>query len=314
VGRTDGQELPGEAIPTTAPNTRISPDGRLFAFTNGLSAAAEIVPWKLDDEERAYRRILTRPELWRYREGYESARAVRDEFAARFYIKLLPPAERPVLEAQFGWERELAAGRERDAVPHLAILSAASPHDVEMAMKVAALQAWFGMDEEYAATCVRSLAFAKGLSDPGSMQAMAQICCLRPTEDKARQESALALARKAAELDKKNVVCLLTLGMAEYRSGHFAEAEATLIALKDPHIGAFYRAMILYRQGKKDEARKVATEAAAILRRIPLPKDETKPLEGGHRPILPLALVLWLTYKEAKALIGFDEAPPPEKK
>jgi uncharacterized protein HemY len=143
------------------------------------------------------------------------------------------------------------------------------------------------------------------------MQARARISCLRPTEDKARQESALALARKAAELDKENVVCLLTLGMAEYRSGHFAEAEATLIALKDPHIGAFYRAMILYRQGKKDEARKVATEAAAILRNIPLPRDEKKPLDGGHRPILPNALILWLTYKEAKALIGFDAVSVP---
>jgi hypothetical protein len=72
--------------------------------------------------------------------------------------------------------------------------------------------------------------------------------------------------------------------------------------------------MSLYRQGKKDEARKVATEAAAILRNVPLPKDETKPLEGGHRPIAPNALFTWMAYKEAKALIGFDEAPPPEMK
>ena len=368
-----GQELPGEAIPSTAPNKRISPDGRLFAFrnlftggrfTNEDSADAEIVPWKLDDEERAYRQILTRPELWRYREGYESARVALDEFAARFYIQRLPPAERPVLEAQFGWERELAAGRERDAVPHLAILSAASPNDVEMAMKVAALQAWFGQDEAYTATCARSLAFAKDpkgarfrrqfLSDPDAMQIMVRICCVRLTEDKARQEAVLALARKAVELDNqngfsaivadlwgtsaqadaatplrlalasfrlskpgggpKNVACLLALGMAEYRSGHFAEAEAALIAAKDSDLGAFYRAMSLYRQGKKDEARKVATEAAAILRNVPLPRDETKPLEGGHRFILPNALFTWLTYKEAKALIGFDEAPPPEKK
>jgi WD40 repeat protein len=308
-----GQELPGEAIPTRAPNKRISPDGRLFAFTNWLSADAEILPWKLDDEERAYRRILTRPELWRDREGYESARVALDEFAARFYIQRLPPAERPVLEAQFGWDRELAAGRERDAVPHLAILSAASPHDLEMALKVGALQAWFGMDEAYAATCVRSLTFAKGLSDPKAMQVMARICCVRPTADKARQEAVLALARKAVELDKKNLACRLALGMAEYRSGHFAEADAALIALKEPGVGAFYRAMSLHRQGKKDEARKLATEAAARLRNIPLPRDEKKPLEGGHRPIAPNALIMWLTYKEAKALIGFDEAPPEKK-
>jgi hypothetical protein len=179
------------------------------------------------------------------------------------------------------------------------------------------------MDEAYAATCARSLAFAKGpkgahfkgrlLSDPEAMQIMIRICCVRPTEDKARQEAALALARKAVELDKKNLACQLVLGMAEYRSGHFAEAEAALIASKDQAIGAFYRAMSLYRQGKKDEARKVATKAAAILKNIPLPKDEKQPLEGGHRPIHPNAVILWLTYKEAKALIGFDEAPPEKK-
>jgi hypothetical protein len=328
-----GQELPGEAIPSTAPNKRISPDGRLFAFRNLFTgvlfgnedlADAEIVPWKLDEEERAYRQILTRPELWRYREGYESARVALDEFAARFYIQRLPPAERPVLAAQFGWDRELAAGRERDAVPHLAILSAASPHDLEMAMKVAALQAWFGMDEEYSATCARSLAFAKGpkgahfqgrfLSDPDVMQIMVRICCVRPTADKARQEAVLALARKAVELDKKNLACQLVLGMAEYRSGHFMEADAALIASQAPGVGAFYRAMSLYRQGKKDEARKVATEAAAILRNIPLPRDEKKPLDGGHRPIAPNAVIMWLTYKEAKALIGFDAVSVPEGK
>ena len=62
--------------------------------------------------------------------------------------------------------------------------------------------------------------------------------------------------------------------------------------------------MSLFRQGKKDEARKLATEAAAKMK--PLPADEQNPLAGGadHDD-----LILWLAYKEAKALIGFD-APP----
>ena len=67
---------------------------------------------------------------------------------------------------------------------------------------------------------------------------------------------------------------------------------------------AFYRAMSLYRRGRIDEARKLATEAAAKMK--PLPADEQNPLAGGadHDD-----LILWLAYKEAKALIGFD--PPP---
>jgi hypothetical protein len=43
----------------------------------------------------------------------------------------------------------------------------------------------------------------------------------------------------------------------------------------------------------------------------PLPKQEKNPLAGGASPD---DLMLWLAYKEAKALIQFDAAPPPEKK
>jgi hypothetical protein len=68
--------------------------------------------------------------------------------------------------------------------------------------------------------------------------------------------------------------------MAEYRSGHFAQAEATLVAAatgakNQPQVAGtatFYRAMSLFRQGKENEARKLATEAAAKMK--PLPKDE----------------------------------------
>ncbi len=75
--------------------------------------------------------------------------------------------------------------------------------------------------------------------------------------------------------------------MAEYRSGHFAEADAALTAaMNDPgknntvsSTSAFYRAMGLFRQGKTDLARKLATEAAAKMK--PLPVDEQRPLAGG---------------------------------
>ena len=71
-------------------------------------------------------------------------------------------------------------------------------------------------------------------------------------------------------------------------------------------ISAFYRAMSLFRQGKPDAARELANTAAAKMK--PLPGDENNPL-AGH--VTPDDLVLWLAYKEAKALIKFDAAPPP---
>ena len=75
-------------------------------------------------------------------------------------------------------------------------------------------------------------------------------------------------------------------------------------------ISAFYRAMSLFQQGKKDEAREVATRAAA--RMIPLPKDEQKPAGPQGQD----DLIVWPAYKEAKAMIGFDPppAPPPREK
>jgi hypothetical protein len=67
---------------------------------------------------------------------------------------------------------------------------------------------------------------------------------------------------------------------------------------------AFYRAMGLFRQGKTDLARKLATEAAAKMK--PLPVDEQKPLAGGADAV---ELIMWLAYKEAKAMIQFDATP-----
>jgi hypothetical protein len=98
--------------------------------------------------------------------------------------------------------------------------------------------------------------------------------------------------------------------MAEYRSGHYAAADEALLAAAKagPNnrwvtgIAAFYRAMSLFRQGKKDEARQLALAAAAKMK--PLPKDEQNPLANGatHDD-----LILWLAYKEAKALIHFPD-------
>jgi hypothetical protein len=88
----------------------------------------------------------------------------------------------------------------------------------------------------------------------------------------------------------------MALGMAEYRSCHFPEADA---ALFDPGPSdlpnrtltfAFYRAMSLYRQGKKDEARKVAIVAAARMK--PVPEDDNNPLDRGDGA--ENDLIMWL--------------------
>jgi hypothetical protein len=137
-------------------------------------------------------------------------------------------------------------------------------------------------------------------------------CCSLRQADPERCEAALVLVRRAVEHGKGSRwldYFEMTLGMAEYRSGHFAEADAALTAaMNDPRknkgvssTSAFYRAMGVFRQGQADLARQLATEAAATMK--PLPVDERNPLLGGadHDD-----LILWLAYKEAKAMIPFD--------
>jgi len=67
---------------------------------------------------------------------------------------------------------------------------------------------------------------------------------------------------------------------------------------------ALYRAMSLFRQGKEKEARQLAIEAVSKMK--PLPKVEKNPLAGNANAD---DLILWLAYKEAKALIQFDAVP-----
>jgi tetratricopeptide (TPR) repeat protein len=192
--------------------------------------------------------------------------------------------------------------------------------DFTLFIRVAALQDWFGQDKELAETCRRGLAAAQNTTVAREANVVAKACCVLPSTDQARLEAALVLAHKAVQLDKDSggqTWSQMALGMAEYRSGHFAAADAALLtaeknAKNNPHVAgtsAFYRAMTLFRQGKEDEARKLASAAAAKMK--PLPKDEKDALVGDANAD---DLILWLAYKEAKALIGFDAAPPPDKK
>jgi hypothetical protein len=327
-----GQELKGEPIPAVSAHKEISPDGRFFAHMVG--SLVELVPLQPDEEELSYRRAHMQPNVWRYREGYEAALAAKDDFAARFYLNLLPPPEQEIRKAQAAADREIATNRTADALVYLAKVSAVNPENAyrwpNFGLKLAALQAWLGQDKELAATCRRGLAWAKNTTNPETADVVAKACCMLPWTDQTQEEEVLALARTAGQLGKDSEDLpwfQMDLGMAEYRSGHFAEADATLLAVaKSGHnnyyvagTSALYRAMSLFRQGKENEARQLALEAASKMR--PLPKDEKNPLAG-----ISISgdwdgdwnddLILWLAYKEAKALIGFDAAPtaPPQEK
>ncbi len=210
-----------------------------------------------------------------------------------------------------------SAGRTREAVAYMARASADNPKDTAISMEVAALQAWFGQEKELAATRQRIQAFATDTKEKETAERAAKAFSILPCTDKAELEAALVLARSAMKLGNgPEWRCLLALGMAEYRSGNDVAADRALLAAakanpNDPEVtgvSSFFRAMSLFRQGKKDEARKVAIAAAAKMK--PLPADEQNPLaeSAGHGD-----LIVWLAFKEAKAMIRFNAAPaPPE--
>jgi hypothetical protein len=204
----------------------------------------------------------------------------------------------------------LTAGRIPEAIALLE--HAVDRKDPGNSLWLAIVHAWFSQDERYAAIRRRFLAFAKGTENAETASRAALAGALRPSTDPAELDAVRALGRVAVEINKGEWE-LLALGMAEYRSGHFAAADEALLAAtkaaNEPiaaEIAAFYRAMSLFQQGKKDEARKLATAAAAKMK--PLPKDEQNPLREGAAPDY---LVVWLAYKEAKAMIGFDPTPAP---
>ena len=137
----------------------------------------------------------------------------------------------------------------------------------------------------------------------------AKACSILPYTDKVKLGAALALGRRGVELDNGGEANLLAMGMAEYRSGNDTAATEALLAAAQagpnnshiPGTSAFYRAMSLFRQGKKAEARRLAGAAAARMK--PLPADLENPLAGGYDLD---DVILWLAYKEANAVLKFE--------
>ena len=184
-----------------------------------------------------------------------------------------------------------------------------------MDIKISALLVWFGKNAEHEAIAARLLKAAADASNAHVANCVAKLACLRLSPDPQTREAALVLARRAVELGRKDSLLpwfQLSLGMAEYRQGHGAEAGEPLLAADKgaehssrshrPFIqgtARFYRAMSLYQQGNPTEARQLFSEAAAAMK--PVPSNENNLLAAGANQD---DLVLWLAYKEAKTLLA----------
>ncbi|QDU21931.1 serine/threonine-protein kinase [Urbifossiella limnaea] len=79
-----GREIKGEPIPQTLRFGELSPDGKIFAHRDGDRIV--LIPSIPEARELEYRQVHTRPNYWRYLEGYTAARQTNDPVAARFYL------------------------------------------------------------------------------------------------------------------------------------------------------------------------------------------------------------------------------------
>lgn len=184
----------------------------------------------------------------------------------------------------------------------------------EAVFRTAVELTWLGRDREVADIVVALLKAAQESTDPVVCDRAAKACCLGPA-DPTQLAVALKLAQKAMETNGKNSNAFrLTLGMVQYNNGNLDDADKTLKdltnQLKDTRItgtAAYYMAMIRFKEGKQDEARKLATATAAKM--TPIPEDIEHQLAWDAN----LGdMILWLTYKRAKKLIGFKNPPPPK--
>lgn len=191
-------------------------------------------------------------------------------------------------------------------------VSTRNPEDTLLAMKLAALQLWFGDEAGYLSTCQRLLHWAAGTDQPAVAERIGKIASLRQQLDPKLLEAALILARRCAQLGKDEAALpwfQMTQGMAEYRSGNYLAADQVLrMAEQAPpstyqantvkRTAGFYRAMIALRQGKVTEAQQFSDVAERGMK--PVPPAEAYPFANGadHDD-----LILWLAFKETKALM-----------
>jgi tetratricopeptide (TPR) repeat protein len=215
----------------------------------------------------------------------------------------------------------LAAGQCDQAVSLLTNAAGKSGNSL-VDLQLAACQAWYGKDADYTATCQRFLEWAKDTTKPKVAQRASEAASIRPQADPQMRDAALLLVKRAVELGQRDnspqlPESQMVLGMAEYRSGHYPQAEQALVAVaktassqdKDTRariegVACLYRAMSLFRQGKETDAQALFSATEATMK--PLPADEQKLTfsEASQDNF-----ILWLAYKEARALLTHSVSP-----
>ncbi|HSY17854.1 MAG TPA: tetratricopeptide repeat protein [Candidatus Acidoferrales bacterium] len=205
-----------------------------------------------------------------------------------------------------------AAGRSREAMGTLSKICGPRPKDTDAWLTLAAWLAWFGKDGDYETIRQRMLQLAAGTDEASIAQSAAKAGCLRPSTNTVLLAQALELARLGVEL-KQGTPALpwyqMSLGLAEYRNGDYANAEQVLAVAAQtagkyqeiPWTAGLFRAMCLFQLGRTDEARQLFTQSETQMPAFP--QDPHKPVIHGKTASHDV-IVGWLAYKEAKSLLS----------
>jgi len=211
-----------------------------------------------------------------------------------------------------------AAGRNQEAAALRLKACEVNPRATDAVLMLATWQAWFGQGTHYEATRRRLVEQTEVTAPPLTAECAAVAYCLSPSTDPVQLAKALDLARRAVQLDNgepRLPWCQLALGLAQYRNGHYANAERALSVTEQKGgeyrdllgTARLFRAMCLFRQHRLADARSLLSQAEAQM--TPPPKAARKPLIDG-KPVSHNTMICWLAYKEAKALITEPAATP----
>jgi WD40 repeat protein/serine/threonine protein kinase len=250
-----GLKMKSEPIPPTLWTSRVRPDGRWVALIIGNYV--ELIPCQPGEEEMSFRRLMTQPDFRPYREAYDAAAKANDDFAARFYLNLLPRPERVLIRAEAIVAPLFARWLLREDV-------------------LAALQAKPAPDPEIRAACLKLAGTWSESADECNHAGWALV--RERGQPVANYQRGLRLAKAACRLEPQNGYYLNTLGVSQYRSKLMAEARATLTQSNDlnkqqqPADLAFL-ALAQHRLGQSDKARDTLGRLCQVMKNPELAKD-----------------------------------------
>jgi tetratricopeptide (TPR) repeat protein len=208
-----------------------------------------------------------------------------------------------------------AAGKTDEAMATLEKVCDLYPRESDARVSLAAWQVWFGKTQAFEKIRHDYLRSVSNGDTAYIDEAVAKLYSLTPSSDSAMLDKAVGLARRGVELRKGTpgrAWYYLSLGMIEYRSGQYTNAEqhlATAIQTAGKYqdvlpTAGFFRAMCLFQENRAGEARQLFNETTSLMPAFP--QNPRRPVLDGKAATHDV-VIAWLAYREAKELLSGDK-------